>query len=117
MSLQRIEPYRRTDRCVNCGATAAAHTLNEGHLICVGSSGRAGKVFGTMNLPEGHTCVDCVHFKTPCATIYGRIASDESCDWFPSRFQAKRGVPTPDAPSPAIAEQGDEGLPGGSNGR
>lgn len=111
MSLQRIQPYRRSDRCVTCGYPESAHV----DRVCPGKKSHYG--FATMNLPEGHTCVDCVHFKTPCSTIYGRIAADESCDWFPSRFRPKRGVPIPDAPAPAVAEQGDEGLKGCSDAR
>ena len=41
-----------------------------------------------MNLPEGKTCGDCVHSRR-CSLIFGRIPTDEVCDWSPSRFQAK----------------------------
>ena len=40
----------------------------------------------TMDLPEGKTCGDCVHFNR-CNSIYGHITEDESCDWSPSRFK------------------------------
>lgn len=38
-----------------------------------------------MNLPEGSTCADCRHFAR-CEAIFGHIATDEVCDWSPSRF-------------------------------
>lgn len=38
-----------------------------------------------INLPEGKTCGDCVHFQR-CNAMFGHIASDEICDWSPSRF-------------------------------
>ncbi len=41
-----------------------------------------------MNLPEGKTCGDCVHFRR-CNGLYGHIAADEVCDWAPSRFWEK----------------------------
>lgn len=41
-----------------------------------------------MNLPPGMTCGDCVHMRR-CAGIYGRIDSDEQCDWSPSNFQRR----------------------------
>lgn len=40
-----------------------------------------------MVLPEGKTCGDCVHFPR-CKAIFGHVAADEVCDFFPSRFQA-----------------------------
>jgi hypothetical protein len=39
-----------------------------------------------MKLPDGKTCVDCVHFNR-CSTLFGHIESDEVCDWAPSRFR------------------------------
>lgn len=38
-----------------------------------------------MNLPEGKTCGDCVHYRR-CTLMFGHIPSDEVCDWSPSRF-------------------------------
>lgn len=38
-----------------------------------------------MNLPEGMTCGDCMHFRR-CNMMFGHIAGDEVCDWSPSRF-------------------------------
>lgn len=40
-----------------------------------------------MNLPEGMTCANCVHFAR-CNALFGHIATDEVCDWAPSRFHA-----------------------------
>lgn len=39
-----------------------------------------------MHLPDGKTCADCSHFAR-CNAIFGHIAADEVCDWYPSRFQ------------------------------
>ncbi len=44
-----------------------------------------------MDLPEGKTCKDCVHFIRPCRTIYAKIEDDELCDWAPSRFKEAAG--------------------------
>ncbi|SSW66651.1 hypothetical protein AVE30378_02190 [Achromobacter veterisilvae] len=44
-----------------------------------------------MNLPEGKTCGDCVHFRR-CNGIYGLIAADEVCDWTPSRFRLSAAI-------------------------
>ena len=43
-----------------------------------------------MDLPEGKTCGDCMHMRR-CMLIYGRIKADESCDWYPVRFEMKEG--------------------------
>lgn len=40
-----------------------------------------------MSLPDGKTCGDCAHFRR-CNMIFGHIATDEVCDWAPSRFIA-----------------------------
>lgn len=40
-----------------------------------------------MNLPEGKTCVNCVHFRR-CNALFGHIETDEVCDWSQSRFHA-----------------------------
>lgn len=42
-----------------------------------------------MHLPAGKTCADCHHFPR-CNAIYGHIAADEVCDWYPSRFAPGR---------------------------
>jgi hypothetical protein len=42
-----------------------------------------------MDLPGGKTCGDCVSFRR-CNAIFGHIAADESCDWAPSRFVARK---------------------------
>ena len=39
-----------------------------------------------MDLPRGKTCSDCVNFDR-CGSIYGLIAEDAVCDWYPSRFK------------------------------
>jgi len=39
-----------------------------------------------MHLPDGKTCGDCVHFRR-CNLMFGHIATDEVCDWAPSRFR------------------------------
>lgn len=45
-----------------------------------------------MDLPEGKTCGDCIHFKR-CNEMFGHIAADESCDWAPSRFYPRSRLP------------------------
>lgn len=42
-----------------------------------------------MHLPAGETCADCHHFAR-CNAIFGHIAADEVCDWYPSRFHAAK---------------------------
>ena len=39
-----------------------------------------------MLLDDGVTCADCRHFRR-CSTIFGSKASDESCQFYPNRFQ------------------------------
>jgi len=41
-----------------------------------------------MDLPAGKTCGDCIHFQR-CNHIYGHIATDEVCDWAPSRYSPR----------------------------
>ena len=41
-----------------------------------------------MDLPPGKTCGDCVHCRR-CMLMFGHIPEDESCDWYPVRFQEK----------------------------
>jgi hypothetical protein len=38
-----------------------------------------------MSLPVGKTCGDCIHIHR-CASLFGQIADDETCDFAPSRF-------------------------------
>ncbi len=40
-----------------------------------------------MELPPGKTCADCCHFKR-CSAMFGHVAADEVCDFYPSRFAA-----------------------------
>lgn len=78
-------PFQRRDRCVHCGVAKAQHVELDGNLICAGSSGRAGKCFATLNLPEGKTCGDCHHIAR-CQAIFGHIPEDQTCDFFPIRY-------------------------------
>ena len=71
-------PYVRAGNCANCGRSKAAHVAE----VCPTHTG----IFTSLDLPEGKTCGDCVHLKHLCSTIYGRIAGDQSCDWFLIRF-------------------------------
>ena len=41
-----------------------------------------------MRLPVGATCGDCVHLRR-CVSIFGHTETDTTCDWSPSRFQAR----------------------------
>lgn len=74
----------RNNRCVYCGREKEQHGPG---LLCVGSSGREGKVYGTKNLPDGATCGTCVHVSR-CTTLFGVSATDERCDFFPIRYRA-----------------------------
>lgn len=38
-----------------------------------------------MTLPEGATCGQCVHIQR-CSDIFGHVALDTTCDWFPRLF-------------------------------
>ena len=77
------KPYARSLRCI-CGYPKEAHTGDA--LACPRPNNKAA-TFGTMNLPEGKTCGDCVHIRR-CNAIFGHMATDEHCDWFPSKFRA-----------------------------
>jgi len=74
-------------RCVHCGAAKEKH--HGPGLVCLGSSGKE-HVFGSLDLPNGLTCGDCVHIPR-CEAIFGHIPSDTYCDWWPIRFRAKEG--------------------------
>ena len=73
----RINPYKRVGLCVECGLTG----VTPGAPCRYQKSGHA-----TMDLPAGKTCGDCFAFRH-CEAIYGRIAADETCDFFPVRFR------------------------------
>lgn len=73
-------PYTRRGRCVHCGLFGQLR----GESCKYSPDGHA-----TLDLPEGKTCGDCVHL-TICKGIFGRIAADESCDFYPIRFRAAK---------------------------
>jgi hypothetical protein len=73
-------PYARRDSCVNCMQPQAVHDAGKHPDYCYG--------FATMNLPQGKTCGDCVHIRR-CNAMFGHMASDERCDWYPSRFRER----------------------------
>ena len=73
-------------RCVNCNASKETHTQPD--LTCLGSAGRAGKRYATLELPEGKTCGDCVHFER-CEWLISCKRDRTSCDWHPIRFVEK----------------------------
>lgn len=52
---------------------------------------RYGRTGDDMDLPEGKTCGDCAHCQRR-TTMFGHIATDECCDWSPSRFRAAEGA-------------------------
>lgn len=58
-----------------------------------------------MHLPDGMTCADCRHFAR-CEAIFGHIATDEVCDWSPSRFLATERAAT----SAALAKDAAAGM-------
>jgi hypothetical protein len=70
-------PYARSNRCVICSLPVEAH-----------SPEKSAHHFQTMNLPEDKTCGDCVHIYR-CNQIFGHMATDERCDWFPIKFQER----------------------------
>lgn len=86
------EPYRHSFRCVHCGRDGTQHDFQTN--LCPGSSGAAGKTFATMNLPHGETCGDCIHIRR-CNAMFGHMAADEQCDWYPIRFLAALQSPAP----------------------
>ena len=47
-----------------------------------------------MNLPGDKRCGDCVHIRR-CNAIFGHMATDERCDWYPSKFRAAVQSPNP----------------------
>lgn len=44
--------------------------------------------YGTMDLPAGKTCADCVHIRF-CTGFLGDVKANTHCDWFPIRFVPK----------------------------
>ncbi len=70
-------PHIRTGRCVHCGEQI------DSEYGC-----RYAKEHGTMDLPEGQTCGNCVHMPR-CRWLIGAMESDQRCDWFPIVFSAK----------------------------
>ena len=78
------KPYARSQRCI-CGYLYQQHVAP--NAACPSGNNKT-ITFGNMNLPEGKTCGDCVHIQR-CNAIYGHMASDERCDWYPSRFRER----------------------------
>lgn len=70
------QPYMRQGRCVHCNKL----TSIPGEPCRYSTSGH-----GTMDLPPGKTCADCLHLPR-CQAIFGRIPTDERCDWYPVRW-------------------------------
>lgn len=58
-----------------------------------------------MHLPDGMTCADCRHF-CRCNAIFGHIATDEVCDWNPSRFSPTE----PAAAAAVVAKDAAAGM-------
>lgn len=71
------------DRCV-CGYPKAEHVTEM--LACPHNPGQ---VYGTMDLPDGKTCSDCMHFKRTCEWLISCEPTRTRCDWYPIRFAAK----------------------------
>ncbi len=86
---KRRQPFTRRDRCVECGQSRSMHTGEE--LLCRSD---ARSTYKTLNLPEGKTCADCVH-TTRCCSIFGHVPADETCDFFPIRFRARKPAEVP----------------------
>lgn len=49
-----------------------------------------------MTLPEGATCGQCIHIQR-CNGIFGHVASDTTCDWFPRLFVTYKPIAVDDA--------------------
>lgn len=73
-----------TRSCVHCGASKERHEGAD--LLCVGSAGRIGRKFASLDLPDGKTCGDCAHIAR-CEAIFGHTATDTYCDFYPLRFR------------------------------
>jgi hypothetical protein len=58
-----------------------------------------------MRLPVGVTCGDCARIAR-CKALFGRAATDATCDWSPSRFVAARPAHPTSAPALAAALTG-----------
>lgn len=48
-----------------------------------------GSTYGTMNLPTGKTCDDCIFFKRTCEWLFSCEPTRTQCDWYPIRFTPK----------------------------
>ena len=59
------------------------------HRSIRGLSGTDKKKVQSLWLPEGITCTDCRHFGK-CNGIFGTVASDVDCQFYPNRFIAKK---------------------------
>jgi hypothetical protein len=44
-----------------------------------------------MQLPDGKTCGDCVHYRKCLRLVYTVASHNKECDWSPSRFKDKEG--------------------------
>ena len=73
----------RTNRCV-CGYLKADHAPDT--LACPHNPGQ---VYGTLDLPTGKTCGDCLHFKRTCEWLISCEPTRTRCDWYPIRFTPK----------------------------
>lgn len=71
-------------RCVHCSRPKDQH--NPDTLLC--HNGRT--VFGTMDLPAGTTCHNCIHFRR-CSWLISATVDRKSCDWWPPRFVRVQG--------------------------
>lgn len=98
-------PYKRRLRCVHCGLDGTRHEF--GTNRCYSERKGSTSVFSTMNLPLGMTCGDCVHIRR-CNAMFGHMPPDETCDWFPIKFQART---TPDTLRDAPTETEAAPLP------
>ena len=71
-------------RCIECSRPKEAHA-EDGN--CPGSGSTK---YGSMDLPDGKTCGDCIHIRF-CTQFLGErcLAENTQCDWFPIRFVLK----------------------------
>jgi hypothetical protein len=66
--------------CVHCGRDKEQHAPET--LVCPDGK----HVYGSMDLPAGATCGNCLHFKRTCEWLISATDNRTSCDWYPVRF-------------------------------
>lgn len=70
-----IHMEENVGRCVHCGRPGEAH-------------GGQSTTYGSMALPAGKTCADCVWLKRceALGVVAMKAEPRDTCDWYPIRF-------------------------------